>query len=167
MRLSSRSNSPSFQSILERRILERRVNGICLPCWALFCSRGSFTLATMMYTPQSGDSAQVGSTDAQAPDLRKPSQTYVNSYIARRADPASPAPSCLSPTPSSAPRGRSKRIFYQLEEACPAHYYPKLKEVDPHTMLLLRRLLVAMCMLQVGSARAVGQGHARGRAVSP
>ena len=35
-----------------------------------------------------------------------------------------------------------KRIFYQLEETCPPHYYPKLHEVDPQTMLLLRRLLL-------------------------
>lgn len=81
----------------------------------------------------------------QTPDLRKPSQTYVNNYMQRRLDQTS-SPGTSS---ASAPRGRVQRIFYQLEEACPVHYYPKLKEVDPRTMLLLRRILLVMCLLQL------------------
>jgi len=48
-----------------------------------------------------------------------------------------------------------KRIFYQLEETCPSHYYPKLHEVDSHTMLFLRRLLLVLCFLQLVFALAI------------
>ena len=80
-------------------------------------------------------------SQASVPDLRKPSQSYVDNYIARRGDPSA-SPAVSAAPPASAPRGRMKRIFYQLEETCPPHYYPKLHEIDPQTMLFLRRLLL-------------------------
>lgn len=102
-----------------------------------------------MYTPLAGSKADP-KKDSQTPDLRKPSQAYVSNYIARRVEPPVSSPCTSSAmTPASSPRGRAKRIFYQLEETCPAHYYPKLKEVDPHTMLLMRRALLLMCVLQL------------------
>ncbi|KAL1500403.1 hypothetical protein AB1Y20_013060 [Prymnesium parvum] len=83
----------------------------------------------------------------QPPDVRKPSQSYVDNYIAHRGNPVTTSPT--APASSTTPRGRMKRNFYQLEETCPGHYYPKLHEVDPGTMLLMRRLLLVLCFLQV------------------
>ncbi|KAL3922925.1 MAG: hypothetical protein SGPRY_004384, partial [Prymnesium sp.] len=89
----------------------------------------------------------------QRPEVRKPSQAYVESYIARRGE-QSAGTVVLAPPPTSH-RGRVKRIFYRLEETCPPHYYPKLHEVDPKTMRLYRRLLLVLCFLQVTIAVAM------------
>ena len=73
------------------------------------------------------------------PMLRKPSATHVKSYLARHTEPLL----SLSATP-----GKKGRIFYELDDTCPPHYYPLLHEVDRSAMLLLRRLLLVLCVTQ-------------------
>jgi len=81
------------------------------------------------------------------PPLRKPSQMYVDNYIARSG--ATPAPRTAALTPRSGPARKAARIFYPLEEKCPAHYYPDLHLVNSGWMLLTRRTLLVICVTQL------------------
>lgn len=85
--------------------------------------------------------------DESLPPLRKPSQMYVDNYIARSG--ATPAPRTAALTPRSGPARKAARIFYPLEERCPAHYYPDLHLVSSGSMLMTRRTLLVMCVLQL------------------
>ena len=88
-------------------------------------------------------SALLGAGDeSETPMLRKPSQVYVDHYIARRGEP--PSPRTAAVTPRGGQARRAARIFYQLDEACPAHYYPKLKTVNPIFMRAVCIILQAM-----------------------
>lgn len=61
-------------------------------------------------------------------------------------------------TPGAASRNtravmpRALKAFYPLEEKCPEHYYPKLREVNPRKLALVRSSLVGFSLLQVGVA---------------
>ena len=99
----------------------------------------------------------MGSSSSDAPpSLRKPSQSYVDSYIARRPDPspsarAATAISAGSESTRGGPAGRhTPRIFYALERECPRQYYPDMHVVEPRTMGAVRFLLVVLCLTQIG-----------------
>jgi len=85
--------------------------------------------------------------DASFPPLRKPSQLYVDNYIARSG--TTPAPRTAALTPRQGPARKAARIFYPLEDKCPEQYYPKLHLVDDLWMLRTRRALQLMCTMQV------------------
>ena len=97
--------------------------------------------------------------DESLPPLRKPSQMYVDNYIARSG--ATPAPRTAALTPRSGPARKAARIFYPLEEKCPAHYYPDLHLVSSGFMLMTRRTLLIMCVLQLVASIVilVGSGN--------
>jgi len=97
--------------------------------------------------------------DESLPPLRKPSQMYVDNYIARSG--ATPAPRTAALTPRSGPARKAARIFYPLEEKCPAHYYPDLHLVSSGFMLMTRRTLLVMCVLQLVASIVilVGSGN--------
>ena len=78
----------------------------------------------------------------QSPQLRKPSQSYVDSYISRRGEGASSASPRLATTPAAGSARRAARIFYPLEEKCPLHYYPRLHVVNRNVMMVVRVLLM-------------------------
>jgi len=85
--------------------------------------------------------------DDSFPPLRKPSQLYVDNYIARSG--TTPAPRTAALTPRQGPARKAARIFYPLEDKCPAHYYPDLHLVNDVWMLRTRRALQLMCTMQV------------------
>mmetsp|Transcript_16442 Transcript_16442/g.33195 ORF Transcript_16442/g.33195 Transcript_16442/m.33195 type:complete len:299 (-) Transcript_16442:253-1149(-) len=86
--------------------------------------------------------------DAESfPPLRKPSQSYVDNYIARSG--ATPAPRTAALTPRQGPARKAARIFYPLEDKCPVHYYPDLHLVNDVWMVRTRRALQLMCTMQV------------------
>ena len=99
---------------------------------------------------------------ADMPSLRRPSQSYVDSYIARRGEPtpaSRPAPSSSAlATPAEGAQTRGKhapRIFYALERDCPKQYYPEMHVVSPRTLRLFRALLLVLCVVQLGLALAM------------
>jgi len=51
-----------------------------------------------------------------------------------------------------APARRAMRIFYPLEEECPAQYYPQLHTVNARRMRLVRAALLVMCLLQLAAS---------------
>ena len=85
--------------------------------------------------------------DDSFPPLQKPSQQYVDNYIARSG--TTPAPRTAALTPRQGPARKAARIFYPLEDKCPAHYYPDLHLVNDVWMLRTRRALQLMCTMQV------------------
>ena len=85
--------------------------------------------------------------DDSFPPLRKPSQLYVDNYIARSG--TTPAPRTAALTPRQGPARKAARIFYPLEDKCPAHYYPDLHLVNDVWMTRTRRALQVMCTMQV------------------
>lgn len=85
--------------------------------------------------------------DDSFPPLRKPSQLYVDNYIARSG--TTPAPRTAALTPRQGPARKAARIFYPLEDKCPAHYYPDLHLVNDVWMFRTRWALQLMCTMQV------------------
>jgi hypothetical protein len=104
-----------------------------------------------------GTTPQPPSLDEPPPSLRKPSQAYVDSYIARRGDARTPG----AVTPASdalgggaRPGRHAPRIFYKLETSCPAHYYPKL-HASSSSIRTMRVLLLVLCVVQLVIAFAI------------
>ena len=110
--------------------------------------------------------ATVDDTHARSPrsvaNSRRP-HTPAKADAALAATPLlSQQTSCGSPrhpsTPGAAVRNtrtmmpRALKAFYPLEEKCPDHYYPKLREVNPRKLALVRSSLVGFSLLQVGVA---------------
>lgn len=91
--------------------------------------------------------------DTTEPPLRKPSQLYVDNYIARRGEP--PSPRTAAVTPRGGQARRAARIFYQLDEECPTHYYPKLKTVNPFFMRSVCVVLQLFCLSQILLSAAI------------
>ena len=60
------------------------------------------------------------------PSLKRPSQSYVDSYIARRGGAPSPGTAVMT-SPRGGQARRVARIFYHLDERCPPQYYPTLR----------------------------------------
>ena len=87
------------------------------------------------------------SPDGQPP-LRKPSQAYVDNML-RSSTNLNAAPRTAALTPRQGPARKAARIFYPLEDKCPAHYYPDLHLVNDVWMLWTRRALQLMCTMQV------------------
>ena len=101
-----------------------------------------------MYTPTGADSGE------DAPSVRKPSQYYVDGYLARQGTSGAPPQTPLPPSAAS-PRStqrRTAKIFYELEKECPKHYYPKLHVVDPQVMKCIRYALLVLCVVQTLAA---------------
>ena len=91
--------------------------------------------------------------DTTEPPLRMPSQLYVDNYIARRGEP--PSPRTAAVTPRGGQARRAARIFYQLDEECPTHYYPKLKTVNPFFMRSVCVVLQLFCLSQILLSAAI------------
>lgn len=87
------------------------------------------------------------SPDGQPP-LRKPSQAYVDNML-RSSTNLNAAPRTAALTPRQGPARKAARIFYPLEDKCPAHYYPDLHLVNSVWMLRTRRALFLMIIMQV------------------
>ena len=105
-----------------------------------------------MYTPTGADSGE------DAPSVRKPSQYYVDGYLARQGTSGAPPQTPLPPSAAS-PRStqrRTAKIFYELEKECPKHYYPKLHVVDPGVMRCIRYMLLVLCVVQTLAAVSIG-----------
>ena len=105
-----------------------------------------------MYTPTGADSGE------DAPSVRKPSQYYVDGYLARQGTSGAPPQTPLPPSAAS-PRStqrRTAKIFYELEKECPKHYYPKLHVVDPAVMRCIRYMLLVLCVVQTLAAVSIG-----------
>ena len=104
------------------------------------------------------------------PSLRRPSQSYVDNYIARRGGseltpgraassgcgsassvpPPAVASSSLTSPPSLPTPGRhTPRIFYALERDCPAQYMPEMNVVSPRALRAVRTLLLCLCTTQL------------------
>ena len=100
-------------------------------------------------------------TDDAPPSLRKPSQAYVDSYIARRGEaaaartPGPVTPSGTTEMSTQPPKGRhAPRIFYKLERHCPEHYYPKL-HTSTFSIQMMRAVLLVLCVVQLAVAFAI------------
>ena len=106
--------------------------------------------------------------DEQPPSIRKPSQAYVDNYIARRGDSgggSTPSTRALATplattttAPPLEPLGRSgrqhmPRIFYKLDKECPAQYYPTFNTA-PSSLRAIRCLLLFLCSVQLAAAFA-------------
>lgn len=105
--------------------------------------------------------------------FRKPPQSYIDSYVAAQGGSSLPTPlsgglsprSALTPRPGLAPR-KGHRIFYELQDECPAEHAPDLNVVPEGQMLLLRSMLqffcisqIAMCILVLTVARSGSRWH--------
>lgn len=87
--------------------------------------------------------------DEQPPSLRKPSQAYVDSYIARRTPVRTPTAAAAVATPVSEARSRSApRIFYKLEKDCPPNYFSALHTVSS-SLRTIRAALLLLCIVQL------------------
>lgn len=69
-----------------------------------------------------------------------------------RVSPSVVGASSRSAAGGPAPSRRAMRIFYPLEEECPAQYYPKLRTVDGRWMRLVRAALLVMCVMQLAAS---------------
>lgn len=96
------------------------------------------------------------------PTLKKPSQQYVDAYIARRG--YYEAAACSTPPLSVPPlggadaavRGRhAPRIFYALDKECPPVYYSQLRQANPAVIRVLRLLLLLLCSTQAALSLAL------------
>lgn len=98
----------------------------------------------------------------EPPSMRKPSQSYVDAYIARRGDALAGGTgrTALATTTAGGDRAPSRsrqphhRIFYRLDKECPAQYYPDLHTV-PAAATTVRRALLLLCVVQLCIAFAV------------
>jgi hypothetical protein len=83
------------------------------------------------------------------PSLRKPSQAYVDQYIARRG--GTPITPSTEQAIFSGARGQptrlQPRIFVKLDKECPNHYYPPLN-TTASSLKTIRSLLLFLCAVQ-------------------
>jgi len=99
-----------------------------------------------------------GNTEA-VPMLRRPSQSYIDNYIARRPD--APASAARTSAPVDGPHSHSNksksmtRIFYALDRECPKQYYPEMHAISASTLRTVRCLILVLCTTQVALALAM------------